>query len=226
MEQEKTPHKAAWVYRDKKLAGEYDRIRYQETKKKRQRDLSTQRAITEALGRLDDCRELLDMPCGTGRLSGLLMENGFSYIGSDISFEMIEVARGKLEKTTKARFLQANGEHFPFKDNSIDCVVCVRFLGLISPEPRFRIFKELRRVSRRYLLVAAGYFRPSRPFVDPLFSSLPWLFPKGAKRVRRHAELRQELQKAGWSEHFWLSYKSRGFFSTTKMIAVYRKENE
>ena len=224
-EQDKGPYQAAWVYKDKKLAGEYDYTRYHKTKRRRRRDLATQAAILEALGRLENCKELLDLPCGTGRLSKLLMDAGFAYTGSDISGEMIEVARGKFDNPDDVRFVEANGEDLPFADNAFDCVVCVRFLGRIPPGPRLRILKQLNRVSRRYLLVAAGYFGRPRPCREGLFTSLPWLFRSGAKRAKRHVILREELDQAGWQLDFWLPYKSCGFFSSTKTIGVYTKKD-
>ena len=104
------------------------------------------------------------------------------------------------------------------------CIVCVRFLGRVPSEPRLGILKEFHRVSKRYLLVAAGYFGRARPRLDSFYSHLPWLLPKAAARQARHQALRQELVDAGWSEYLWIPHKSRGFFSTTKMIGLFRKE--
>src|SRR5207248_1931426 len=39
---------------------------------------------------------VLDIPCGTGRITELLLEQGLTVLGGDISEPMIEIARGKL----------------------------------------------------------------------------------------------------------------------------------
>ena len=41
---------------------------------------------------------LLDLPCGTGRFSEVLLEEGFKVVGIDISQTMLEVAKRKLER--------------------------------------------------------------------------------------------------------------------------------
>jgi SAM-dependent methyltransferase len=137
---------------------------------------------------------------------------------------MIDVGIEKVSETDRERFVQANAEKLPFDDAAFDCVVCVRFLGRIPPGPRVRILRELHRVSRKYLLISTGYFGPGIALRDRLGARFPGLYPKGAKRAKRHAQLHEELAEAGWEEAEWFAYKSRGFLSTTKHIGVYHKD--
>lgn len=216
-------YQAARVYQDEQFARRYDHTRYKQDKKRQLRDKKTKQAIFKAIRRLDGVQKVLDLPCGTGRLSRLLMDAGYEYTGCDVSQQMIDVAIEKVGEAEKDRFVQANAEQLPFEDNSFDCVVCVRFLGRIPPGPRLTILKELHRVSRKYLLTATGYFKKSTPLNERIGSRFPNLFSKAAKRAQRHDELRRELTEAGWTDHFWLPYKSRGLISTTKMIGVFQK---
>jgi 2-polyprenyl-3-methyl-5-hydroxy-6-metoxy-1,4-benzoquinol methylase len=41
---------------------------------------------------------LLDLPCGTGRLAEVLLEDGFTVVGVDISPDMLRVAQRKLQR--------------------------------------------------------------------------------------------------------------------------------
>ena len=223
MGEETSRYDARSIYKDKDYARDYDHTRYQENKHKKRRDINTQRAIARTLGRLTKCELVLDMPCGTGRLAQLVRDAGLSYIGCDVSREMIDVALDKTSHEPNVPFVTGDGENLPFSTDSVDCILCVRFLNLVPPEPRLRILKEFNRVANQYLVVAVGYFGRVRPVAETLSRSFSWLFPKLALRHKRHATLRSELQKAGWQEHFWIPYKSRGFFSTTKMIGVFRK---
>lgn len=224
MTEQQPGYQAGRVYQNEDLARRYDHTRYKKDKNRRLRDLKTKRAIIKALDRLDGVEHVLDLPCGTGRLTRLLMDAGYTYTGSDISQEMIDVAIEKVGEDQRDRFVQANAEELPFDDRSFDCVVCVRFLGRIPPGPRLTILKELHRVSRKFLLTATGYFKRGKPISEGIGERFPRLFPKNAKRARRHDELRREIHDAGWVDHFWLPYKSRGLFSTTKMIGVFRKD--
>jgi len=85
-------------YQDSEVARDYDHIRFLRNRKRQRKDAATKEAVLEALRRLDGVETVLDLPCGTGRLTRLLIEEGFSYTGSDISAEMIDVARSKLDE--------------------------------------------------------------------------------------------------------------------------------
>jgi len=216
-------YRARSVYKNTDYARSYDYTRYHEDKHKRRRDINTQRAITQALGRLTDCKLVLDMPCGTGRLARLVRDAGFSYVGCDLSREMLGICLEKASPGPDLQLVAGDGESLPFGDNSVDCILCVRFLNLIPPEPRLRILKEFNRAASQYLVIASGYFGRARPVADALSRVFAWLFPKIASRHREHAALRNELYEAGWDEHIWIPYRSRGFFSSMKMIGVFKK---
>lgn len=211
-------YKARSMYDQPGYAKQYDTTRYKDDPAKARRDEQTKNAILEAFRRLPDVKRLLDLPCGTGRLSGLLLDAGLDYTGADLSPSMLEVAREKWKDRPEAKFQQADGEALPFADDAFDAVLSVRFFNLVPSEPRRRILKEMRRVSRRWLVVASGYFR-KHDFLLPALTFLPGF----AKRVRDNRILHEDLAAAGWREAFWIPYKSRGLLSTTKMIGVFEK---
>lgn len=207
------------MYDQPGYAAQYDQTRYQDDPRKAQRDEQTRRAVLETLARLPDVKQLLDLPCGTGRLSGMLVDAGYGYTGADLSPSMLEVSREKWRDKPDAKFVQADGEALPFADGSFDAVLTVRFLNLVPSEPRRRILAEMRRVSRRWIVIASGYFRKH----DFLLPALAPIVPGYAKRVRDNRVLHEDLRAAGWREALWVPYKSRGMFSTTKMMGVFEK---
>lgn len=212
-------YKARSMYDQPGYAEQYDKTRYQDDPGKARRDEQTKQAISETLARLSDVKVLLDLPCGTGRLSGMLVDAGYDYTGADLSPSMLEVSREKWRDKPAAKFVQADGEALPFPNASFDAVLTVRFLNLVPSEPRRRILAEMRRVSRRWLVIASGYFRKH----DYILPTLAPIVPGFAKRVRDNRVLHEDLKAAGWREAFWVPYKSRGILSTTKMIAVFEK---
>ncbi len=65
-------------------------------------------------------KKVLDLGCGTGRLTDLLLNNGGEVSGIDVSEKMLEVAR---KKYPWVNFAQADAENLPFKDDEFDVVV-------------------------------------------------------------------------------------------------------
>lgn len=126
----------------------------------------------------------LDVPCGTGRLTGALAERGSLVVGCDLSASMLHRARDRAPggaATGSVVFTRASVGRLPFPDRAFDTVVCVNFLQLV---PRARwpgLLTELRRVLRPggTLLVEFKTFkklapvwwlrrRPSRPGDAPV----------------------------------------------------------
>lgn len=74
---------------------------------------------------------VIDVPCGTGRLAKVLLEDGFAVVGVDISPAMLEVAREKLGATYGDQFrtLVADvREISPLEHGTFDAALCARVL--------------------------------------------------------------------------------------------------
>lgn len=141
-------------YRDEAVAGDYDRRRFVAPKRQR-RNLRKWRTILRALAEAEGVRTILDVPCGTGRFTGALARQGFQIFGSDISLEMITESLRKEEQRhpNVAGHVQADAERLPLRDRSVDCVMSIRFMFHVDPPTRVRILREMRRVSRRWLVI-------------------------------------------------------------------------
>jgi demethylmenaquinone methyltransferase/2-methoxy-6-polyprenyl-1,4-benzoquinol methylase len=63
---------------------------------------------------------VLDLACGTGILSSLLINNQNDVLGVDLTLAYLEVIN---TKRIKMDFVNANAELLPFADNTFDCVV-------------------------------------------------------------------------------------------------------
>ncbi|MHA2283471.1 MAG: class I SAM-dependent methyltransferase [Promethearchaeota archaeon] len=152
------PYKAKKVYQDQLTAFEYDKRRFRGLKGHLV-DLREKNLIYKAI-RLTGATppsKILDIPCGTGRLSVFLAEKGFQVDGGDISEAMIEQANLKLENSflkKQIKFNIADAESLPFSDSSFDIVVSLRFFGHLPPEIRKNILKEFARVTGSFLVVS------------------------------------------------------------------------
>ena len=84
-------YKARSAYKDSKIVNEYDSKRFYSIRGKVINFLEKS-AIEKAIKyiALPAASEILDLPCGTGRISIFLAEKGYKVMGGDISPEMID----------------------------------------------------------------------------------------------------------------------------------------
>jgi ubiquinone/menaquinone biosynthesis C-methylase UbiE len=91
---------------------------------------------------------ILDLATGTGRVSVGLAEKGISIFGADLTWKMIERAKKKAAEKglTNVSFHLADGLQLPYKDNTFDKVVSIRFFHILPFEMQKAILQEVRRV--------------------------------------------------------------------------------
>ena len=91
----------------------------------------------EILSRVDfqDSKEIVDIGCGTGSFLGLiqsLLENGHSFVGIDLSHEMIKIAHAKHPDID---FVVADSDNLPLREGYFDRILSVTHLQNL-PEPK------------------------------------------------------------------------------------------
>jgi ubiquinone/menaquinone biosynthesis C-methylase UbiE len=84
---------------------------------------------------------ILDVGCGTGVSSEVFK---CQIIGLEPSKEML--VQGRIENMPNMEFLQGEGEHLPFTDNSFDAIICVTALHNFK-DPKLGL-KEIKRVGK------------------------------------------------------------------------------
>jgi len=189
-------------YRSAQVAEDYDFHRFS-TPERQKRNARKWAAIRKALAATSGVRTVLDLPCGTGRFTGALARDGYEVVGSDISLEMLQKAAtldaGKKvdgQPTVIHGFVQANAEHLPLRSDSLDCVVCIRFMMHVDPATRVRMLREFRRVSRRWAVVDYRHKYTFRYLLSHTFGKLG-LGRTPLSRVSRQ-DLEQEFRDAGF----------------------------
>src|SRR5688572_2358226 len=190
-------------YRSSQVAEDYDFHRFS-TPERQKRNARKWAAIRKALSSTTGVRTILDLPCGTGRFTGALARDGYEIIGSDISLEMLQKAAtvepGQTQEgkpATVRGYVQANAEHLPLRDASLDCVVCIRFMMHVDPATRVRMLKEFHRVSRRWVVVDYRHKYTFRYVLSHSFGKLG-LGRTPLSRVSRE-DLEQEFRDAGFA---------------------------
>jgi SAM-dependent methyltransferase len=182
-------------YRDGAVALDYDFHRFG-TGRRARRNARKWRTILAALESTPGVKTILDLPCGTGRFTGHLAARGYEVVGGDISVEMMRVARDKTAAAAGVRgYLQADAEALPLRTDSVDCVLCIRFLFHVDSATRVRMLREMSRVSRRWLIVDYRHRYSSRYALWRLRKALG-LTKTGLPRVSR-TQMEQEFRDAG-----------------------------
>src|SRR5262245_46434266 len=100
---------------------------------------------------------VLDVACGTGRYTRRLLDEGFVVTGSDISPQMLDVARQATGQRSGLRALDvADAARLPFANRSFDGITCMRLYHRVPPETRVVMLREVKRVGRGWAILYFG----------------------------------------------------------------------
>ena len=129
------------------------------------RDLREQRCIAAAMTAcaLTPDSHVLDLPCGAGRLSPMIVDAGHRLVAADSSPNMVSEAEKAWQEwsandaarrarvTFEVRDVMATG----YADDTFDLIICNRLLHhFTEPATRTRALAELRRISKRYIIAS------------------------------------------------------------------------
>jgi ubiquinone/menaquinone biosynthesis C-methylase UbiE len=167
------------------------------------RDLRTQflggfeeRAFNGLLARADSGCKVLDVACGTGRYVRRLLNAGYQVVGTDISAEMLAVARARTpSQLGLLSFEQSDAAHLPFATGEFDGVTCMRLYHRVPAETRLEMLREVKRVGKRWAILFFGMTNPWLSVRRALRSA------GGGRPTDPHpvtmAELRRDLDATG-----------------------------
>jgi len=128
-------------------------VKYEEEAIKRLSDQRERKLLRRIFGIVGSHDRFLDLPSGTGRLFPTIRTYGKRFVETDVSREMLKLARENLAEW-KPHLVQASAFHIPYKSGSFDCVFSARLTHHI-PEAaeRDRFIRELGRVSRNWVVM-------------------------------------------------------------------------
>lgn len=179
-------------------AEQYDRGRFGDPWGRLYR-IAEERAIRQALRPLARSGRVLDVACGTGRITELLVREGFAeVVGCDVSSAMLAVAK---RRVPNVEFFESDATSLPFEDDSFDVVTCIGLLMHLPATARVAVLKELARISRRPVVVQYGC-------VGAFLRFTSWVTGRPAGAVKYPVDaraLRLDLHESGLREQarFW-----------------------
>jgi len=140
-------------YQNVEQAAAYN-LHYQQRILKR---LTTRREyalIRRHLRKVGHSRVILELPCGGGRMTPSFAGSTDFVIEADIAVGQIQYGRATSTLATPRAWMTASAFHIPLRDDSVDGTVCIRLAHhLPTHAERDRLFHELMRVSRRFVIV-------------------------------------------------------------------------
>jgi len=137
---------------------EYERKRYRGIDQRlvHGREGRLLRKILQKIG--DGPHLVLDIPCGYGRFSGILLDKDFSLVSSDLSFHMVKRASEKGGQS-HSRFLSGvvadAKQGLPFKKGAFSLLLSMRFFHHVhEKEEREFILKEFYRATSGWVVLS------------------------------------------------------------------------
>lgn len=182
-------------YKSAEGAARY-RVRYQTHWHKRLSDRVERRLLARLLARAGRQESVLDVPCGTGRLSPVIKTAADRLYEGDVSVAMLRVDRENVGALAAGR-AAGSALLLPYRDRSFGGVVSIRLTHhLTEPAEVAALVRELCRVSRAWVIVT--YFAHSS-WKNLLRRVRSRLFGRRPKNTVRHAELRALAERHGFT---------------------------
>jgi ubiquinone/menaquinone biosynthesis C-methylase UbiE len=189
-------------YKDPIVVKNYDQKRFRSLKGKLT-DIREKACIEKALRIAKTNGPILDIPCGTGRITELLLRKGYKVTGADISPEMINYAKSRtFQYKDSVDFEIQDIEHLDFASNSYNMILTIRLLHHIPMSLHEKILKELHRVTRKWVIITFSnkytIQNIKRNFISlfnkfPRYSISPEVFEKEAREAGFEIRLRLPL---------------------------------
>ena len=152
---------------------------------------------------------ILDVGCGTGNLLSLISSKYEVQIGGiDLSQDMLNIARNKLNKNADLRL--GDSETLPFADSSFEMVICTdSFHHYPHPE---NVLLEIKRV-----LKPGGNFILADPWLPTPFRQFTNIFmpfnKDGDVKIYGELEIRKLLENTGFKAVEWEPLNKRAFIA-------------
>ena len=124
------------------VAKNYDKERFSSWKGKLY-DWFEKRSITKAMYYMPKHFKVLDIPCGTGRITEHIKNLGYHVEGADTSEDMLRIGMRRIG----IPFHKQNILHMEFPDKKYAVITCVRLTGHLPHRTLINALKEMKRVA-------------------------------------------------------------------------------
>ena len=180
-------------------ASKYDEKRFSSLKGRLYSNLQT-RILRRMLAKTPRNAYACDVPCGTGRVGEIILERTNRMVCGDISDDMLEVARKKLDKyNADINYVKIDAERMEYPDNTFDVITSVKLMHLLPYEVQKRCLSEFARTTKRWVIVTYSYKGPMKWVKDYVFRKKYDSINPSSSFPRDLSDLENEISEAGLS---------------------------
>ena len=159
------------------------------------------------INELKDNSVILEVGSGDGNDAKNITKPKITIIQSDISFEMVKLAKSNKKNNAKTVYVVSDAEKIPCKDNSLDAIMIVGALHRL-PSP-INFFKEARRALSSNGILIVGF----EPNSWPYFYIYPCIrFLKKLLRIEKYTSSKHSDVSIGDSETEGFTYSDFKLF--------------
>jgi ubiquinone/menaquinone biosynthesis C-methylase UbiE len=146
---------------------------------------------------IDPHTKILDLCCGSGQVTGILLEYSDDVTGLDVSPLSLSRAR---RNVPQAKYVEALAEEMPFADAQFDLVHTSAAMHEMTRSQLQQIFTQVYRVLKPGgIFTLVDFHRPTNPLFVPGLTIFFWLFETESAWQLIATDLVQLLSDVGFS---------------------------
>ncbi len=121
--------------------------------------LDDMRLLKEEVSKCTNLNKTLELACGNGTYTKILLENASSLTATDISEDMVKVTKDRLGKAKHLTTQLVDSTHLPYEDASFDSVFMANLLHILSDYDAVmrEVFRVLKPNGKLYVLDVTTY---------------------------------------------------------------------
>ena len=123
----------------------YEEHRFQANRAGRRKNRHELQLVATFLAGLPADKTILDVPCGMGRFTELIVSSGHTPLSIDLNVGMLE--RAQARHGVEKALVQGDVFSLPLNDQSVDAALCFRLLHHLPDNMVLDALSELRRVT-------------------------------------------------------------------------------
>lgn len=129
---------------------DYERRRFETSRRGRRTNRLERKIAQLVLAKLLSNKLIVDIPCGLGRFSDIIIQEGHRYVGMDLNFDHAHYSSKRREVNLPA--VQASIFELPLASNSVDLIFSVRMFHHFEEDKVIQALKEISRVAPQSLI--------------------------------------------------------------------------
>lgn len=151
-------------YQNQQVAADYDKARFSSLAG-RVFNRWEKQVIATSFSKVPKGGQIADMPCGTGRLAEALLAHGYRVHGMDISGEMLDVAKQRLQPYA-GRFTCeiADAKHLATSTTVYDGALCARVLMHFPLDQQIEFLAGVAKLSQSVVVINHSLDSPYQRF--------------------------------------------------------------